>query len=294
MDLVIEVGLIGPGRVGRARAELLPSDSFSVGPVLSSSLTSARRSVRMMRRGFAAGGPEEFNACQMILIAVPDAALEVTALGLSKTEFSWKKKVVLHSSGTIDSSVLQPLANRGASVASMHPLFVFQRRSISLAGVHFTVEGNVSAVNFARKMIRAFGGDFQVVGPQDKVHHSIATTLVTDFSTGLIEAAVGQMVRGGFSRKRALAAINRLFQASLEDYEHSGRSSRPGPLLQGNTEALRRQLAALHADDPDLASSFRYAAQRLLAFLQKAAAGPPLLDREQPPDASDPGTPSEP
>jgi len=294
---VIEVGLVGPGRVGRTLAGLLPSESFALGPVLSSNLTSTRRAVRVMRRGFAAAGPEDFAACPVILIAVPDAAIEVTALGLSETEFSWKKKVVLHSSGIFDSSVLEPLARRGASVASMHPLFVFQRQPISLAGVHFTVEGNVSAVNVARKMIRAFNGEFQVVGPQNKVHHSIATTLVTDFFTGLIEAAVCQMVAGGFSRKRALSAMNRLLEVSLEDYERSGRSSRPGPLLQGNAEAVRRHLEALRADDPDLAGSYLHAAKRTLAFLQRDPSGFSFLDSEHPPDprdATDPGTSSGP
>ena len=292
-DLVIEVGLVGPGRVGRALAELLPAESFRLGPVLSSSLTSARRAVRVMRRGSPAAGPEDFATCPVILIAVPDAAVEVTALRLSKTEFSWKKKIVLHSSGIFDSSVLEPLGRRGASVGSMHPLYVFQRRSVSLAGVHFTVEGNPSAVNVARKLIRAFDGEFQVVRPEDKVHHSIATTLVADFATGLLEAAVGQMVAGGFSRKRALGAINRLLEVSLEDYERSGRSSRPGPLLQGNTEAVRRHLETLRADDPELANTYRHAAKGTLAFLHRDDSAFSFLDSEQPPDPGGAGSPSE-
>ena len=279
-DLVIEIGLAGPGRVGRALAELLPAESFRLGPVLSSSLTSARRAVRVMRRGSPAAGPEDFAACRVVLIAVPDAAIEVTALRLSETEFTWKKKVVLHSSGMFDSSALEPLERRGASVGSMHPLYVFQRRPVSLAGVHFTVEGNSSAVNVARKLIRALGAEFQVVRPEDKVHHSIAATLVSDFSTGLMEAAVGQMVAGGFSRKRALGAINRLLEVSLEDYARSGRNSRPGPLLQGNTEALRGHLETLRGDDPELARTYRHAAKGTLAFLHKEDPAFSFLDSE--------------
>lgn len=279
----MEVGLVGPGRVGRALAELLPEESFRLGPVLSSNLTSARRAVRLMRRGSPAAGPEDLAACPVVLIAVPDTALEETALGLYKTEFSWKKKVVLHTSGILGSSVLEPLEKRGASIGSMHPLYVFQRRPVSLAGVHFTVEGNSPAVNVARKMIRSFDGEFQVVGPEDKVHHSIATTLVSDFSTGLLEAAVGQMVAGGFSRKRALGAINRLLEVSLEDYERSGRSSRPGPLLQGNTEAVRRHLETLRIDDPQLARTYRHVAKGTLAFLQKDDSDFTFLDGDSPP-----------
>ncbi len=274
-------------------AELLPAESFLLGPVLSSSLTSARRAVRVMRRGSPTAGPEDFAACRVILITVPDAAVEETALRLSKTEFSWKKKVVFHSSGIFDSSVLEPLGKRGASVGSIYPLYVFQRRPVSLAGIHFAVEGNSSAVNVARKLIQAFGGEFQVVCPEDKIHHSIATTLVADFCTGLLEAAVGQMVKGRFSRKRALGAIKRLLEVSLEDYERSGRDSRPGPLLQGNTAAVRRHLQMLRGDDAKLARTYRHVAKGTLAVLHRDDSAFSFLDSEQPLDPGGAGSASE-
>ena len=121
MDLVTKIGLVGPGRVGRALAERLPPDLFQLGPVLSRTRTSARRAVRLIGAGAAAGDSEEFHSCNAVLITAPDAALEAVAARLAQVGFSWRKKVVLHTSGTLSSKVLEPLRARGAEVGSMHP-----------------------------------------------------------------------------------------------------------------------------------------------------------------------------
>ncbi len=262
-----EIGLIGPGRVGRALVERLPPDLFQLGPVLSRTRTSARRAVRLIGAGSPAGDPEEFHSCNAVLIAVPDASLEAVVARLVRVGFSWRKKVIVHTSGTLSSKVLEPLRARGAEVGSMHPFYVFQRPVLTFDGVLFTVEGDPPAVNFARRLVRAYGGEFELVKAHKKVHHSIAATIVSDFSTGLLEAAVQQMVAGGFTRRRAFDAARMLLQAVVEDYERSGRKSRPGPFLRGECAAVRHQLATLDNVDPALGNAYRAAARIALAVL---------------------------
>lgn len=59
----------------------------------------------------------------LLLLTVPDAALESVACGLAHQEHV--PKVVVHFSGARDSQLLSPLALRGCSVASAHPLQSF-------------------------------------------------------------------------------------------------------------------------------------------------------------------------
>ena len=280
MDLVTEIGLVGPGRVGRALAERLPPDLFRLGPVLSRTRTSARRAVRLIGAGAAAGDAEEFHSCNAVLIAAPDAALEAVAARLAQVGFSWRKKVVLHTSGTLSSKVLEPLRARGAEVGSMHPFYVFQRPVLTFEGVLFTVEGDSAAVNFARRLVRAYGGEFELIKARKKVHHSIAATILSDFSTGLLEAVVQQMVAGGFTRRRGLDAARTLLQAVVEDYERSGRKSRPGPVLRGEREAVRQHLATLDDVDPALGKAYRAAARGALAILRQDGDWLSRLDEE--------------
>lgn len=264
-----EIGLVGPGKVGCALVERLPPQLFQLGPVLSGTQTSARRAVRLIGAGAPTTDPDKFRSSKAVLIAVPDTALEAVVRRLARVSFSWRKKVVLHTSGTMSSKVLEPLRARGAAVGSMHPFYVFQRPVLSLEGVLFTVEGSSAATNLARRIVRAYGGEFELIKAHKKVHHSIAATILSDFLTGLLEAAIQQMVAGGFTRRRALDAANTMLQAVLKDYERSGRKSRPGPLLRGEGQTVSRHLTALEDFDPELREAYRCAAQAALAILRR-------------------------
>lgn len=246
---MIDVGLVGPGRVGRTLAERLPRDRFRLGPVLSRTLTSARRAVREMDIGAVAAGPEDLASCRVVLVSVPDSALDVVGAHLAATQLDWEKKIVLHTSGMWPSAVFARLRKMGAAVGSMHPLYIFQRPLPQLTGVYFTVEGDPVANSMARRMIRAWGGEFQLVKPEDKIHHSVAKSMASDFLTGLVEAAVQQMAAGGFSRKRSFDAVSTVIRAALEDYSLSGRNSRPGPLLNGDAKTVEQQILRLKGVD---------------------------------------------
>jgi len=270
---VTDVGLVGPGRVGRTLAELLPQDRFRLGPVLSRTPTSARRAVREMERGVAVADCEAFADCNVIVVSVPDEELPAVVKRFATARLGGNKKAVLHTSGLHAASVFEPLRKRGAAAGSMHPLFVFQRPVPSLAGVHFTVEGDAAAAAAARRLIRAWNGEFQLVKPNHKIYHSIARSFLSDLLTGLLEAAVQQMVTGGFSRKRAYHAVSQILGVALDDYAHSGRSSRPGPLLSGDVLTIRRQLETLQRTDTALAETYRKAACQTLRTLQNQPDG---------------------
>ena len=194
--------------------------------------------------------------------------------------FSWRKKIVLHTSGTLPSDVLEPLRALGAEVGSIHPFYVFQRPVLTFEGVLFTVEGDSAAVNFARRLVRAYRGEFELITARKKVHHSIAATILSDFSTGLLEAVVQQMVAGGFTRRRAIDAARTLLQAVVGDYERSGRKSRPGPVLRGDRETVRHHLAALDDVDPALGKAYRVAARGTLEILRHDGEWLSSLDEE--------------
>ena len=275
---MISLGLVGPGRVGRTLVTLLPRDRFRLGPVLSHNLVSARRAGRLMEIGEPSDDPKDLSSCDVILICTPDEVLEPVVERLANAQGSHQGKVVLHTSGSFPSSVLRPLADRGAAIGSMHPLFLFQKPVLSLAGVHFTVEGAHVAAQMARTMIQAWDAEFELIKPEHKVRHAIARSMVSDLLTGLLEGAVRQMMQGGFSRKRAFQAVSRILGVTVKEYSRVGRSGKAGPLLQGAVERARRDLAALHQIDPLAAEDYRRHARETLRVLGRASRQSKLLD----------------
>ena len=266
---MITVGLIGPGRVGSTLVTLLPRDRFRLEVILSHNFVSARRAVRLLEMGEPSDDPEDLVGCDVVLIAAPDEALESVVERLAGVSFRYQGKVVLHTSGSLSSAVLQPLSALGAATGSMHPLYVFQKPVLSLAGVHFTVEGGPVASQMARLMIQAWDAEFQLVRPEHKVRHAIAGSMVTDLLTGLLEGAVQQMMQGGFPRKRALHAVSKILDVTLKEYTRAGRNSKPGPLLQGAIERARGDLSALQRVDPTAAQDYRNRASETLRLLKR-------------------------
>ena len=87
---------------------------------------------------------------ELVWIAVPDDAIASVAEGLAAGQ-EWKGKTVFHSSGALSSDELQALRERGAKVASVHPMMTFVRSAVpAMHGVPFAIEGDAAAVRLAK------------------------------------------------------------------------------------------------------------------------------------------------
>ena len=262
-----ELGLVGPGRVGRGIAHLLTPDRFHVGPVLSSSLTSARRAARLMHLGEPTHDPEDLRNCKAVLVAVPDGALDSVVEHLADVTFSYRSKVVLHTSLERGSEALAPLQRIGAAVGALRPLYGFQHPVLSLAGVHFAFEGSPTAGVVARRIVRTLKAEFQLVTPAQAAHQTVAHSLASDILTGLLESSIRQMVLSGYSRRRALKAVSKIAEITITDYARSGQKSRPGPLLQNGSASMQETLAALREVDKEAAEDYSHSAMQTLRIL---------------------------
>src|SRR5450631_3125624 len=155
------VSIVGTGRVGRALGRRLRELGWRIGAVTGRSLGSARAAARMIGGGQAMGGPaaQVLNS-KVILIATPDDAIAKVARELAQLGGKeWRGKIVLHTSGALDSSVLKPLADLGAATGSMHPMQTFSDQNIpDLSKTVFGIEGTQAALQVSRKMIHQMDG----------------------------------------------------------------------------------------------------------------------------------------
>lgn len=264
----MRLGLVGPGRVGRGLVQLLPPRTFHVGPVLSHDFTSARRAVRLMQLGEATADPEDLKHCSVVLVTVPDHALDEVIAKLANVAFTYRKKVVLHTSLGRGSKALAPLRLRGAAIGSLQPLYGFQHPVLNLHGVYFAFEGSRAAAAPARRLVRALGGEFQLVKGSQKAHHHhlVAHSMASDLLTGLLESSVRRMMLSGYTRRRAFQAISKLIEVTVNGYAQSGPKSRPGPLLRsGNGAELF--LKTPGDTDPETADDYVRCARQALRIL---------------------------
>jgi predicted short-subunit dehydrogenase-like oxidoreductase (DUF2520 family) len=249
------ISIIGAGRVGRTFGQCLHRLGWHVQGVVARSNAHARAAVRWMGAGtpFTRLTPEIFSA-DVILVTTPDSAVAEVAKDLSRLAGrDLQGKFVLHTSGALDSSVLEPLARLGAATGSLHPMQTFTGRKLPiLEGIVFAIEGAPPARRAAQRIARELGGIPVTIDSKRKAGYHAAGTLAAGHAMALMEAATQILVSIGFTRKRAMNALLPLTRQMLDNFEAAGpRAAWTGPIARkdyaivaAHAKALRRFPAA--------------------------------------------------
>jgi predicted short-subunit dehydrogenase-like oxidoreductase (DUF2520 family) len=245
------LSIVGAGRVGRTLGRRLRRLGWRIGAVVTRSAATSRIAVREIGAGkpYSRLVPEILDS-NVILLTTPDGALSGVAGALAKfDEMKLRGKIVLHTSGALDRTVLAPLARRGASTGSLHPMQTFTGRGVpNLEKVIFAVEGDRGATIVARKIARSLGGVPVTLNSKNKPAYHAAGALVAGHGLGLIEAATQMLLKLGFSRDDSVRALLPLMRQMLDNFERLGpRESWTGPISRGDFATVAKHTKALRS-----------------------------------------------
>jgi len=245
-----QLTIIGAGRVGRALGRALGETGWKVFGVVTRSKPCARRAVRFIGQGHAfAGISRQALTPKNILIATPDSAISSVAADMARLfAEDWKGKVILHTSGALDSRILEPLRAFGASVGSMHPLQTFSGVGVPpLEGRVFAIEGDPAAVRLARQMVRSLAGYILQLPVSGKAAYHAAASMAAGQMLAVVEASTTIMMSLGIKRRDAVRALLPLTRQVLDNFERLGpRAAWTGPLARGDYGVIAAHFAALH------------------------------------------------
>jgi predicted short-subunit dehydrogenase-like oxidoreductase (DUF2520 family) len=270
------LSIVGAGRVGKTLAKRLRALGWRICAVVTRSPGSARAAVRVISGGSPFGKTDDeaflgkagaaILSADVVLIATPDRAMESAVKQLAESGGrAWRGKVVLHSSGALDSSVLGPLTRLGAFTGSIHPMQTFSGRGVpKLEGVTFAIEGLPRAQRVALSMARSLGGAPVLIASRDKPVYHATAALAGGSGFALIEASMQMLVRIGFTRRRALETLLPLMRQMLDNIERLGpRAAWTGPLSRGDYAVVAKHVRALRRYPREFQQA--YAALALLA-----------------------------
>jgi predicted short-subunit dehydrogenase-like oxidoreductase (DUF2520 family) len=261
------ISIIGAGRVGGTLGKRLHQLGWRIGAVVARSNATSRRAVRSIGRGSVhAGVTNDIFDADVILLATPDDAMASVAQELANVgRKRCGGKIVLHTSGTLDRSVLAPLARLGAFTGSLHPMQTFSGRGLpKLAGITFAVEGDPIARRTARRIARSLGGVPVAIDGLRKPEYHATGLLVAGSGFALMESAVRILMRIGFNRRRAMQTLLPLTRQMLDNIERIGpRAAWTGPVARGDYTVIAKHARALRPYSRELRES--YAALALLA-----------------------------
>jgi len=271
------LAIIGAGRVGRALGRGLRELGWKIGAVVTRSEASARRAVRFIGAGKAcAGMTRQILGSQVILIAIPDDEIAVVAQELARIgEEELRGRVVLHTSGAMDSRVLDAVREQGAIVGSMHPLQSFSGVAVpSLEGRVFTIEGEPHAVRMARQIARSLGGSPVRIAGSKKILYHAAAAMAAGHVLAVEEAATQLLLSLGMRRSEAVRALLPLTRQVLENFETLGpHAAWTGPLSRGDFKVVRAHLEALQESPEEFAQAYETLSHLAARVLAQDAAG---------------------
>jgi predicted short-subunit dehydrogenase-like oxidoreductase (DUF2520 family) len=241
------ITLIGAGNLASALAVALQWAGYRIDEVVARprSLRRAQRLARQVRARAVASPKARFSA-DIIWFCVNDDSIRSSAEEHGPGT-AWKGKIALHSSGALGSGELRALKQRGAAIASVHPMMTFVAgKATGMSGVAFALEGDAVAMRAAQRIARDLGGHPFPIRKENKVlYHAIGA-----FCSPLIIALLTAGEKVAKQAKVPQAELRRVMQPillrTLENYVKQGAAaSFSGPIKRGDVETIRKHLVAL-------------------------------------------------
>lgn len=261
------LSIVGAGRVGTALGKRLRERGWKIGVVVTRSATTAGAAARTIGGCIPRSGlSRDLLAADVILVTVPDDALAAVAQALAKVAGRHcRGKIVLHTSATLDRSVLAPLAECGAATGSIHPMQAFGGKIVpKLKGVIFAIEGDVKARSMAQSIAKSLGGVPVTIDTHNKPIYHAAAVLAAGSMYPTIEAGMRLLTGIGFPRARARQTLLPLIRQILDNIERIGpRAAWTGPLSRGDYKIVAKHARALRRYPREIQQS--YGALALLA-----------------------------
>lgn len=246
------LALVGGGTASRYAVVRLPAIASQIGPVKASSFRLASRIANSIRCGYPVRHYSDLKDSPMILLCLPDRAVEKVVSELAASPFDVQGKTVVLCSGELDSRALQTLRDCGAEAASLCPLE-------SIEPEQFLVEGDRAAIRQLRQLLDQ--RRLLEISTDGKSLCLAGFSFATSLTTPLIDAALCCLQGAGLKKNQALLIIERLLNSTFRAYLKGGRKSWTGPLAARDREAIERRMRAVFESDLVLGRFFRESAR---------------------------------
>lgn len=249
MSLTRKVVLIGAGNVA---ASLAPSIDAVDGLELSQIVSSDGRSAALLAE--AAGGcdaatPDSImTGADIYIFAVSDTALSRLASSLPPLPGA----LCLHTSGSVDASVLAPLTGR---YGVLYPLQTFTRGvTLDLRAVPFFIEGSSPEVTSEiMQLARSLSDTVHTADSAMRRRMHVAAVFGCNFVTHMLDISDNLLRRDGLDISVLSPLISETIRKSLEIGPHAAQT---GPARRGD-KAVTGKHEEMLADDSHLCEIYR-------------------------------------
>lgn len=259
----MNIGFIGAGRVGCSLGKYFILHGFFVTGYYSHSCQSANKASELTQSNVFDSPQDVVQNSDVIFITVPDGAIE--EVWRSIKDLDYKGKTICHCSGAMSSEIFSEPDNSGGR-CSFHPLLAVSSVSQDLGEAFFTIEGNETGLETARKILNQCGNTYQEIDKTYKSRYHAAAAIASNLVVGVLDMAVSMLTECGFDEEGARKALTPLVTGNVAAVmERGAKAALTGPVKRGDIETVEKHLKLLSGNDYEI---YRLLSLKLLEIAQ--------------------------
>jgi predicted short-subunit dehydrogenase-like oxidoreductase (DUF2520 family) len=229
--------------------------------VLTRSRASAGQAVKFIGAGHAVGHLDEMRPADVWIIATRDDAIVPSCVTLAASGRIMPGNIVFHVSGATPSSDLKPASERGARIASVHPIKTFSDARLAaqtFPGTYCGAEGDLEALKVLKPAFAKIGAKVLDINPELKPIYHSGGVFACNYLVALIEAALRAHEKAGIPRAASLKALEPMVRETVDAiFDKGPEQALTGPISRGDVATVRRQRAAVGSWDAEMGELYR-------------------------------------
>jgi len=252
------VGVIGAGKVGAVLGAALRAAGHAVVGVSAVSEASRERAELLLPQVPILEIPDIVERAELVLLAVPDDALQPLVAGLAAVDAWQAGQLVAHTSGRFGVGVLAPARAAGAIPLAIHPAMTFTGHSLDLARLpdsSFGVTADVAMLPIAQALVVEMGAEPVPIAEADRaLYHAALAHGANHLATLVAQSAE---LLGSIGVEHPERMLGPLLRAALENALSSGENALTGPVVRGDAGTVRAHVDALQESSAEVLDAYR-------------------------------------
>jgi predicted short-subunit dehydrogenase-like oxidoreductase (DUF2520 family) len=280
----LEVGVVGAGRVGAVLGAALQRVGHRVVAVSGVSEASRDRAERLLP-GVPVLNPDDVvRRAELVILAVPDDALDDLVAGLAATDTWQAGQLVAHTSGRHGLEVFEPALPHHVLGLALHPAMTFTGTALDLdrlAECCFGVTAPEPLRPVAEALVLEIGAEPVWIDEASRPMYHAALSHGANHLVTLIAQSMQALSAAGVATPSRV--LGPLVSAALDNALRAGDAALTGPVARGDAGTVAEHLRQLRTLTPDVRPTYvalaRATAERALASGRlRPHAAEPLLD----------------
>jgi predicted short-subunit dehydrogenase-like oxidoreductase (DUF2520 family) len=257
-----KIAIVGVGVVGTALAHLLKKKGYQLVGLASRGEKSLEKAIALVGEVRTTTRPEEITpAADIVFITTSDSAIQEVCDAIAANKGFRGGQIVVHTSGSLPSTILESAHVSGALIAACHPLQSFADAQAGVRLIHssiFNLEGDSQAIPILRELVQALGGKPLAINTQDKPIYHAAAVIACNFLVTLVYLSYQLFEAIGITPDDAAQALLPLIKGTIDNIERLGPvKALTGPIARGDGGVIRGHLEAMKQLDPRFIDIYR-------------------------------------